>query len=89
MFAAAVGVAYATIPDENGVIHGCRNNATGRLRVIDSASQSCTQAETALNWNQRGPSDGWDVQLFGTVPTGGSDVQLAGERRDSRRGAIS
>ena len=79
VFATAAGIAYATIPDENGVIHGCRNNGSGFLRVIDSASQSCGQAETALDWNQRGPSDGWDAQLFGNVPTGGSDVQLAGQ----------
>jgi hypothetical protein len=55
VLAAVGGIAYATIPDENGVIHGCRNNGSGSLRVIDSASQSCTPAETALDWNQLGP----------------------------------
>jgi hypothetical protein len=49
------GVAYATIPDEDGVIHGCRNKASGLLRVINSATESCTSSERALNWNQQGP----------------------------------
>jgi hypothetical protein len=50
------GVAYASIPDASGVIHGCYNNQTGKLRVIDTAlNQSCDSFETALNWNQTGP----------------------------------
>jgi len=53
--ALAGGIAYATIPDNQGVIHGCRNNGSGILRVIDSANASCTAAETPLNWNQTGP----------------------------------
>ena len=53
--ALAGGIAYAAIPDNQGVIHGCRNNGSGGLRVIDSANASCTAAETPLNWNQTGP----------------------------------
>jgi hypothetical protein len=50
------GIAVAAIPDANGVIHGCRDNKTGALRVIDSeAGQECGSRETALNWNQTGP----------------------------------
>jgi hypothetical protein len=50
------GVAYASIPDANGVIHGCRKNSGGALRVIDSdAGQTCAGSETALNWSQTGP----------------------------------
>ena len=37
--ALAGGVAYATIPDANGVIHGCYKKS-GDLRVIDPASTS-------------------------------------------------
>jgi hypothetical protein len=47
---ATSGAALAAIPDANGVIHGCINNRTGALRVIDSeapASQTCTSKETA------------------------------------------
>jgi hypothetical protein len=56
----AGGVASASIPDSNGLIHGCFKPQTGDLRVIDPASPkkedaSCKKTETALNWNQAGP----------------------------------
>lgn len=54
--AAASGIAYASIPDGNGVIHGCYQKAAGVLRVIDPATASCHSSEVALNWNQTGPA---------------------------------
>jgi hypothetical protein len=55
LLAVGAGIAYATIPDAGGVIHGCYMK-DGTLRVIDSdAGQSCRNNETALNWNQTGP----------------------------------
>lgn len=49
------GVAYATIPDGNGVIHGCYDRS-GSLKLIDTgAGQSCPKGYTALSWNQSGP----------------------------------
>ncbi len=48
----AAGV-YASIPAPNGVINGCYQTASGKLRVIDSAA-TCRADETALNWNQMG-----------------------------------
>jgi hypothetical protein len=59
---AAIGVlgasiAYASIPDQSGVIHGCRNNGSGVLRVIDSG-QTCSPAESSLDWVQ---SAGFEV----------------------------
>jgi len=49
-------VAYATIPDSSGVIHGCRKNSGGNVRVIDSgAGQTCPTGWTPLNWSQTGP----------------------------------
>lgn len=49
-------VAYASIPDASGVIHGCRKNSDGQLRVIDSdAGQTCANGWTPLNWSQTGP----------------------------------
>lgn len=51
----AAGVAYGSIPDSSGVIHGCYLKSGGGLRVIDSASK-CGQSETSLNWNQQGPA---------------------------------
>jgi hypothetical protein len=48
--------AYATIPDSSGVIHGCRKNSDGSVRVIDSdLGQTCASGWTALNWSQAGP----------------------------------
>jgi len=56
VMAVAAGVAYATIPDSGGVIHGCYLNKIGTLRVIDpSAGQKCAGFETPIQWNQTGP----------------------------------
>lgn len=50
------GIAVASIPDSSGVIHGCRKNSDGSVRVIDSdAGQTCAHGWTALNWSQTGP----------------------------------
>ena len=47
--------AYASIPDSNGVIHGCYNKV-GDLRVINTdTGRRCRNAATALTWNQTGP----------------------------------
>jgi hypothetical protein len=51
----AAGVAYASIPDSTGTIHGCFGT-NGSLRVIDpSTGAACKTNETALDWNQHGP----------------------------------
>jgi hypothetical protein len=51
----AGGIAYAAVPDGTGVIHGCRANVGGTLRVVDSErGEGCRPSETALDWNQRG-----------------------------------
>ena len=52
---AAVSMAYASIPDSAGVIHGCYLKINGQLRVIDTAVSSCTPSETLLQWSQTGP----------------------------------
>jgi hypothetical protein len=56
------GIAYASIPDSAGVIHGCYQKTAngvqppGSLRVIDPGSgQSCNGYEVPLTWNQTGP----------------------------------
>jgi len=56
------GVAFASIPDGSGVIHGCYKPADGKLRVIDSATDSCASGETALTWNQAGAQGPQGVQ---------------------------
>ena len=58
----AGGVAYASIPDANGVIHGCyspngaKSTGGSPLKIIDSASASCSNGEQAITWNQKGPT---------------------------------
>jgi hypothetical protein len=53
----AGGVAYASIPDAAGVIHGCYQKVNGQLRVIDtSRGGTCSPSENALSWNQTGPT---------------------------------
>lgn len=56
------GVAYASIPDGSGVIHGCIKS-NSMLKVIDSASETCASGETPLTWSQTGP-------VGATGPTG-------------------
>jgi len=52
-------VAYAAVPDSNGVIHACYRTSSGdigRLRIIDTAKkQACKSYESNLTWNHTGP----------------------------------
>jgi hypothetical protein len=56
LLATAGGIAYATIPGGDGVIHGCYTNRGGVLTVIDpAAGQTCSSLQTPISWNQQGP----------------------------------
>lgn len=67
---AAGGIAYASIPDSGGVIHGCYQKTNGSLRVIDTeAGGKCSSNENSLSWNQTGPAG----------PRGPSDAYLASD----------
>ena len=48
------GIAYASIPGPDGVVHGCYKTDNKTFFVIDSAD-SCPSGTTSLNWNQTGP----------------------------------
>jgi hypothetical protein len=50
----AAGIAHATIPDANGVIHGCYTKSSGTIRVIDDGVTNCKSGETSLTWNVQG-----------------------------------
>ena len=55
--AAGGSVAWAIIPDSGGVIHGCYDNVSGKLRVSDTDDgepKACGNSETPLSWNQQG-----------------------------------
>jgi hypothetical protein len=57
LFVAIGGIAYATIPDSGGVIHGCYQKDVGTLRVIDpSAGDTCLASEIPISWSQTGPA---------------------------------
>jgi len=62
------GVAYASIPDAGGVIHGCYKTSDGKLRVVESI---CASGETALDWNQTGLQGAQGIQ--GPAGTNGSN----------------
>lgn len=48
---AAAGIAYASIPDSNGLINGCYKKQNGQLRVIDTgAGRACSGSEKPLSW---------------------------------------
>lgn len=49
-FIAVGAVAYASIPDAGGVIHGCFKPGS-TVRLVDGA---CRAGETAIAWNQQG-----------------------------------
>ena len=53
---AVAGVAYATIPDGTGIIHGGYAKSGGSLRVIDAGVVDCKSTETSLNWSVQGPA---------------------------------
>jgi hypothetical protein len=81
----SAAVAYATIPDAAGVIHGCYTKKGGVLTVIDpSAGQSCSPLQTPLNWNQQGPKG--DPGPQGVAGAQG-DPGAAGTERCLRDGA--
>lgn len=52
----AGGVAYATIPDSSGTIHGCYQKSGGALDVIDATVTTCGKSQTELDWNVQGPT---------------------------------
>src|SRR6476659_3553798 len=65
---AAAGIAYASIPDANGVIHSWYNSDNGALRVFGKSKdyQQCNAGEKALDWSQTGPTG----PIGATGPTG-------------------
>ena len=57
------GVAWATIPNDGGVINACYARSGGSLRVIDASVTNCKSTETALSWNQQGAQGPQGVRL--------------------------
>lgn len=78
---AAVGVAWASIPASDGVIHGCYASGGGSVKVIDtSTTKTCPSGYKSLNWNQTGPAGptgatGWQGPAGPTGPAGATGPQ--------------
>ncbi|MHB1243576.1 MAG: hypothetical protein ACYC1P_09305 [Gaiellaceae bacterium] len=57
IFAIAGGIAFASIPDADGLIHGCYRSAAGdaqgQLRVVEDPAR-CRGNETAIQWSEQG-----------------------------------
>jgi hypothetical protein len=53
---AVTSIVRATIPDASGVIHGCYAKSGSAIYVIDAAVTTCKNGDTALAWNEQGPS---------------------------------
>ena len=51
---AAGGMAFGSIPGDNGVINSCYSRSGGTLRVIDATVTNCKSGETSLAWNRAG-----------------------------------
>src|SRR6266516_775165 len=76
---------FASIPGPGGLINGCFQKSTGKLRVIDPSSsrpslRACHPDEVAIHWNQVGPAgppgppglSGYEmVEATFVVPAGG------------------
>jgi hypothetical protein len=60
------GIAWASIPDSAGVIHGCYAKKGGMLRVLDTGQSCDPKTELALDWSQKGPKG----DTGNTGPTG-------------------
>jgi hypothetical protein len=54
LLAAAAGMAFGSIPGDDGVIHSCYSRSGGTLRVIDATVTNCKGTETSLSWNRAG-----------------------------------
>jgi hypothetical protein len=58
MVATAVGIAYAAIPDSNGVVHACYQNVTSANKPVKllntSQKTTCPSGWVALSWTQKG-----------------------------------
>ncbi len=56
---AGTALVGAAIPDADGKIHACYSTGMlGRVRIIDSPSQTCRSGETAISWDQSAGSGG-------------------------------
>lgn len=51
---AVLGATNALASQQANVIHACRNDGAGNVRIVNSGSE-CRNSETAVEWNREGP----------------------------------
>lgn len=68
------GIAWATIPGSDGVIHACYKNSNGALRAIDTASSSCNPSETPIDLG--GPTHGYAIGDAGDATLGATSTTI-------------
>lgn len=71
------GMAVASIPDANGVIHACYLKKGGALRLIDRPSHHCHQDENHIKWNVRGRQGPSGVVAIANFDPGETDVNTS------------
>jgi hypothetical protein len=85
--------ASASIPDASGVIHSCRDDRKGTLRIIDDATETCARGETALEWLQASGAPGESVVMESlgpgdpTCPHGGAKFTVGAQMTFACNGA--
>lgn len=76
-FGLVANVAVASIPDSQGVIHGCRNNLLHTLSVRDDATQAqCPIGTTPLDWNQTAEITTYSTQFQYQTSTPGVETDV-------------
>jgi hypothetical protein len=73
------GVSSASIPDSNGVIHGCykAQGASSPLSVLNTATHpSCPSGYTAIHWDAAPPSIGVGTGVAAPGTTGGATCDM-------------
>src|SRR5436853_380108 len=89
----ASGIAYATIPDANGVIHGCYQKSGGALRVLDGLDEpfgTCRlnvngtdQANSSTFFQLKSGQGSVTLVSAATVSGGGSTIEVDCNTTDS------
>ena len=56
--AGTAAIASASVPDAQGVIHGCYDRQSGQVRIVDTETgtpKGCVKSERTVDWNHTGP----------------------------------
>jgi hypothetical protein len=57
-------VALASIPDAQGIVHACRLNQTGAMRVVDTAQNEVCDSQTETEIQLSSPTSGMTASTY-------------------------